>query len=592
MQSVRQYKFIGKIVRQKPSISKQRSGSDAESNHETRHSLSQYDSSIRDRTSQGDLSDIELAETRFPLALGASQTRLTTSREQHNAPTQSSTDPTEESEEKQPESKVVEFDDEKDLMNPHNWSPRRKVISTIILYCLVFVCGWASACDSPALDRASHQFHVSHIAESLATALYLFGVCVGSLLAGPISETIGRNITYLSTFLVYMIFLVGSALAPNFTAQVFFRFLAGFFASPSMSIFGGSLADMYSPSERAVVWPLFATASILGNSLWSPSAIFLIDELLGPVLAPVAGGWIVQSSLPWQWVYWVTLIMSGISFLLAFFFLPETFGPVILQWKASHLRTHTGNNNYATQKERDDGILQRYKGSFGRLIVFLTMEPITVLVGLYMTLLYVLVFSFLQGFTFIFSQTYGFKPGLTGTAFVAVAIGVLIDTTLSPIYLAQQRRAFHRAQAIDGPDARPPPEVRLLGSVIAAPFLPISLFWLGWTNYASVSPWSNLAAAALFGFALMGIFVSTYHYIIESYGTYSSNAMAAITFMRYSVAGAMVIATVPMYEALHVHWTMTLLGCVGTVLVPVPWAFWMYGDKIRKRSRYAEGSEL
>lgn len=42
-----------------------------------------------------------------------------------------------------------------------------------------------------------------------------------------------------------------------------------------------------------------------------------------------------------------------------------------------------------------------------------------------------------------------------------------------------------------------------------------------------------------------------------------------------------------MFSALGVNWTGTLLGCVATVLVPIPAAFWYYGERIRARSAYA-----
>lgn len=44
---------------------------------------------------------------------------------------------------------------------------------------------------------ASKEFGVSEVAESLATGLFLVGFGVGALVAGPISETIGRSPVYI-----------------------------------------------------------------------------------------------------------------------------------------------------------------------------------------------------------------------------------------------------------------------------------------------------------------------------------------------------------------------------------------------------------
>ena len=64
-----------------------------------------------------------------------------------------------------------------------------------------------------------------------------------------------------------MIFVMASGLAPNFGAQITFRFLAGFFGSAPFTCAGGSLSDMWSPTERGYMFPVFANAGFLGTSL-------------------------------------------------------------------------------------------------------------------------------------------------------------------------------------------------------------------------------------------------------------------------------------------------------------------------------------
>lgn len=227
-------------------------------------------------------------------------------------------------------------------------------------------------------------------------------------------------------------------------------------------------------------------------------------------------------------------------------------------------------------------------------VIFFTREPIVIAIGLYLTFIWALVFTFLDGFTFIFIDTYGFSDGLRGTAFLAIVIGVLLNTAVTLPYVRTNYLAHlaeeAREQGIDEESDEEPklaPEIRLLPAVWCAPLLPISLFWIGWTNYMSISPWSNIMAAGLFGFSLMGIFVSSYQYIIDAYETQSSSALSSITFLRYSVAGGMSLATMPMYKALGVHYVMTIMGGIGVLLVPVPFYLWKYGDKVRARSGYA-----
>lgn len=464
-----------------------------------------------------------------------------------------------------------------DDCTPRDWSMARRVKNTTIIFGMVFVTGWTAAADSDSNSRAAAQFHISEEAETLSTALYLFGNAFGSLLSGLVSETLGRSASYLVFTFLYMIMVLITALAPNFAVQVVLRFFAGLFASPAMTIYGGSLADMYNNAQRSLVWPLFA-----------------LSPILGPVLAPVAGGWLVQSSsISWRWVDWVSLIISAFVFLAAFFFLDETFSPMLLKWKAASLCDEVGDARFKSELEVKDSFLQRLSTNLTRPVIFFTREPIIIALGFYLTLIYVLVFTFLNGFTFIFEDTYSFSPGLRGTAFLAIAFGVLLNTALTPFfrsnYLSHLAIAAREQDIDEHSDEEPTlaPEIRLLPALICAPLLPISLFWLGWTNYRSISVASNIVAAGLFGFSLMGIFVSSYQYVIDSYETNSASALSSITFLRYFVAGGMVIASMPMYKGIGVHWTLTLMGCLGAVLVPVPFLLWKYGDKVRARSGFA-----
>jgi DHA1 family multidrug resistance protein-like MFS transporter len=61
--------------------------------------------------------------------------------------------------------------------------------------------------------------------------------------------------------------------------------------------------------------------------------------------------------------------------------------------------------------------------------------------------------------------------------------------------------------------------------------------------------------------------------------------------VRYAIAGGMVMAARPMYEGIGVHWTMTLLACIATILAPAPLLFWKFGSRLRKKSKYAKGDE-
>jgi DHA1 family multidrug resistance protein-like MFS transporter len=304
-----------------------------------------------------------------------------------------------------------------------------------------------------------------------------------------------------------------------------------------------------------------------------------------PAIAPIVGGWIVSDpKLSWRSTEWFTLIISGFTFLVALLFLPETYLPVLLDWKAKHLRQVTGDKRYISDHQMKASFFKRMKQVLPLPIKFFATEPVIAVLGSYLVLLYSLLFSFLSGFTFIFKDTYNLSDGLTGTCFASIALGATAFTLLAPGFysLARRKTEQQRGSPIK-------PEFRLWPAILTAPLLPIALFWLGWTNYASIPIWSGLGACFVFGVVLIAIYVSSYEYIIDSYGEHAAVALASITMVRYAIAGGIVMAARPMYQGIGVHWTMTLLAIIAFILAPAPLLFWKYGSRLRKKSKYAKG---
>lgn len=163
-------------------------------------------------------------------------------------------------------------DEENDPLNPKNWSLRSRTKNIAVLSLLIFVQAWAGGAESMANTKASAQFRVSKVAENLSTSMYLFGIGSGALLAGPLSETVGRNPTYLLSTFFFLFFVLGSAMAPNFAAQVVCRYLVGLASSATLSINGGSIHDQFRPVKRSWVFPLIAWANVTGKTFGFLSA--------------------------------------------------------------------------------------------------------------------------------------------------------------------------------------------------------------------------------------------------------------------------------------------------------------------------------
>lgn len=102
-----------------------------------------------------------------------------------------------------------------------------------------------------------------------------------------------------------------------------------------------------------------------------------------------------------------------------------------------------------------------------------------------------------------------------------------------------------------------------------------------------ISIWSPLVASAVFGYGMTAIFIVAYMYLIDSYDIYSASALGFLVFTRYVVAGGMTIAGAPIYRSIGVQYTLTIMGALSAVMTPVPYLFYVYGPRIRKKSKYA-----
>ncbi|MCJ1479220.1 hypothetical protein MMC13_007905 [Lambiella insularis] len=418
---------------------------------------------------------------------------------------------------------VVGYEGEKDMMNPHNWSnlTRWAATNSVTIASIGWIVGFASSIDSAALPQAAAEFGVSEVTESLATSVFLIGFGCGALVAGPISETVGRNPVYITTLSLYMVFIMASGLAPNIGAQLVFRFLAGLFGSTPLTCAGGSISDLWAPLERVYAFPVFANAAfmgpIFGRSLDSRFLImikmhFIVFALLAnyimnhmfanpnvmelctlevlsisrlhvsaapwitEVTGPIVGGFIGQSSLvSWRWVEWITLIISGLVLILVILFQPETYAPILLKWKAAHLRALTGDPRYRAEVEiRQETLFHRIRQALYRPFLLTFHEPIVMLVALYLTVIYIILFTFLNGYTFIFTETYGLSQGLTGLAFIGIGIGLCGASLLVPLIYIWARQDLAIIKEHGG--TRLPPEFRLWFSMLGAPAIPISMF--------------------------------------------------------------------------------------------------------------------
>ncbi len=272
---------------------------------------------------------------------------------------------------------------------------------------------------------------------------------------GPFSELYGRMLPLFTSFAIFAIFQVPVAVAQNLHTILICRFFGGLFGCAPLAIVGGALADFWGPVDRGIAICVFAAATFIG-----------------PVAGPIVGGFITMSYLGWRWTAWITLIMAALFGTIALIFVPETYAPVILQRRAKKIRYET--KNWAVHAKADESkveardIIVKY---LFRPLTMLVLEPILVLLTLYMALIYGILYLFFTAYPISFQEERRWNAGVGALPFLGITIGVLIGGNIIA-YVTKTRFALKLKQ-----QGKVVPEERLPPMIAGAVFLPCGLFW-------------------------------------------------------------------------------------------------------------------
>jgi hypothetical protein len=99
----------------------------------------------------------------------------------------------------------------------------------------------------------------------------------------------------------------------------------------------------------------------------------------------------------WRWLFWVLTIFGGVSTIVLFFTLPETYAPILLRDKAEKVRAETGDTLvYAAIEREDHRILKLLKITLSRPFQLLFGDIIIFLVCLYLSFCYGVQYLFFQ----------------------------------------------------------------------------------------------------------------------------------------------------------------------------------------------------
>ncbi|KAF3361158.1 hypothetical protein VdG1_00767 [Verticillium dahliae VDG1] len=205
------------------------------------------------------------------------------------------------------EKTIVSWEDN-DPENPYNWSSTRKLLILLLTMMLIINSTMGSALPSNAIPYISEQWDIaSPQRQILPICVFMIGYFFGPILWGPLSEHFGRRIITNVTFILFTVWTLACALAPNFAALNVFRLFVGVFASAPIAVVPGIMADIRKPRDSRPCYVVFH-------------------------------GCYCSPSIGWRWTFWIGLIYAGATLIPLLFYLPETSASILLARRAARLR--------------------------------------------------------------------------------------------------------------------------------------------------------------------------------------------------------------------------------------------------------------
>ncbi|KAF8877589.1 MFS polyamine transporter [Mucidula mucida] len=466
---------------------------------------------------------------------------------------------------------VVDWDGPDDPENPRNWPYQKRWRVTMAVSLFTFASTVTSSGIAPGSGKIAEEFGItSQPMVAMTVSIFVLAYAIGPLFMAPLSEIYGRTAIIQLSNLFFIAWNVACGFAENKTQLIIFRFLAGLGGSPPLAVGMGVLGDVWRVEERG-----------------RASATYSLAPLMGPVIGPVIGAWI-SSHTTWRWVFWSTSIFAMAVQIMGFFFLQESFAPVLLEQKMARLRNgedqEKGARRYRTVFEASETRSWQhiFSKALRRPFALFIHEPIVQLLGLYMAFIYGILYLYLTTIHSIFRDVYHHPSGVAGLHYFALGFGLIFTSqfnsrTMDRVYIYLR----DRNGGIGEPEFRIPS--MFPGSVI----LPIGLLISGWAAEKQVHWVVVDVGMALVGAGMILSVQSIQTYLVDTFTLFAASVLATVTFMRSVFSFGFPLFAPAMYAKLGYGKGDTLLAVVAIIIgCPSPFLFWKYGKAIRTRSRH------
>ncbi|KAJ7061486.1 MFS general substrate transporter [Mycena amicta] len=439
----------------------------------------------------------------------------------------------------------------------------------------------------PAIPTIVVAFHKSTELINLTVTLNMVFQGISPMFWGPLADTYGRRLIFISCLVILALSCVGLALTPtnDYWLLLFLRCFQAIGSASTVAVGAGIIGDISTPAERGGFY-----------------GVYSIGPMMGPAVGPVIGG-VLSDKLGWRAIFWFLCIASGICAIVLIVFLPET------------LRAVVGNGSIPGRPFLHTPlvpIIGRGRRLSSSLAVGsrpppkpfqnplpLFLQPDVDLILFITGVVYAVFYAVLASISSLFHVQY---PQLNqtelGLCFLSLGIGMGVGSVIAGKILDwDYQRAKRKLLAVNGDvDAKPSTEDDFPIEKARLRILPFFLcifvaccIGYGWC----IERGTNLAGplVLLFFLALVsiGIMNALQTLMLDLVPKQGSSITACNNLVRCGLGAGLVSAIQPMLDALGAGWAYVLLGGLCLVLsLPAVLLLVRFGPSWRARRRRKE----
>ena len=356
----------------------------------------------------------------------------------------------------------------------------------------------------PGLPKLTRDLGASVSGAQLTITACLVGLAVGQLLAGPLSDALGRRRPLIAGLALYTAAGLSCALAADVWTLVALRLVQGIGGACGLVIANAVVRDRTSGAAAARFF-----------------ALLMLVAGVAPVLSPIAGGQLLRVT-GWQGIFVALAAISGVMILVTLVGLPETLPPA----------------------RRRRGGLQAIRPVFAGLLADRGFTGYVLANGF----AFASMFAYISGSPYVLQDIHGLSPQGYSGVFAVNALGLVAAAQVSGRLVHQVGARALLATGLTGSAAGG--VGALLATATDAGLVPLLLaLFVAVTSVGLVLP--NAAALAL-----------------QDHGEHAGSAAALLGCTQFLIGGALapLAGAGGTRTAVPMGVVMTVLGCLSLLV--------------------------